>query len=90
VIFPDSKPFLTVKVAVDKAPSNQNKEEAKAIAKYAYANGYLDKAYSKGLSKDGVKVELSQNIGVTLLYQQGIGTVSTNKGFNFLFDINDF
>jgi len=86
IVFPNSKPFLAVKVLVNEDPSENNEKEAKAIAKYAYKNGYLDRAMSKGLSKDGSKVELSNSIGVSLLHQKGTGPITKNNGYNFSFN----
>ncbi len=89
IVFPNSKPFLAVKALVNQPPGEKDEKEAKSIAKYAYQHGYLDRAISKGLSKDGSIVELSNDIGVSLLYQQGMGQITKNNGFNFSFNENE-
>ena len=89
IIFPDEKPFLAVKVAVDSPVDSEKVEIAKSIAKYAADNGYIKKANGLYLKKDNKPVEISRDIGVSMIYQTEKGIISKSSGYNFKFTENE-
>lgn len=85
IIFPSEKPFLAVKVAVDSPVDSEKVEIAKSIAKYAMNNGYIEKAIGCKLLKDNKPIEISKDVGVSMIHQTKKGIITTSSGYNFKF-----
>jgi hypothetical protein len=85
IIDPSEGPFLVVKVWVDSSVGPENEGEAKSIAIYAVDNGYLKQANDADLRKDGKPIEISEDIGVSLIYEKQKGIISKRSGYNFKF-----
>ena len=89
IIFPGEKPFLAIKVAVDSPVDSEKVEIAKSIAKYAADNGYIEKAIDLDVKKNNKPLEISRDIGVSMIHQTGKGIISTSSGYNFKFTENE-
>ena len=89
LIFPGEKPFLAVKVAVNSPVDSEKVEIAKSIAKYAVDNGYIKKAIGLDVKKNNKPIEISKDIGVSMIYQTGKGIISKSSGYNFKFTENE-
>ena len=85
ILFPRDVPMFAVKVLVDRPIGAEHENIAKSIAKYALNNGYFQKATELNIMKDKIKIEISKDIGVSILYRKEGAVVSKGTGHNYRF-----
>lgn len=80
--------IYAIRVLISESPGGQHESFARAVAKYAFDNGYLDKA--KKVSFNGSPVVLVPKIGVAVIKRTGPSFLNYAEGYRFQFNIEEF